>query len=236
MNLIMPVYIVNEDILRLTKEAVASFGEVKLIIIDNASPLGGGYLRSIADIYVRNPVNLGYAKAVNQGLRLSVDAEFIAIANNDIRVSPNWQEVARSVLLGNSLAYSCHFRMTDYEVPFAYGDEVAYTGKERWCTSSFFVIRNNRSINYYDENFFNSYDDWEYWYRVRLNGRRTAYTNKACYQHQHSSTQSLVSEREIQNNKNKEYFKSKWGDYAEDLFERQFPEQMKQDYWEGFSI
>ena len=85
----MPVWIINEELRVLTMQAIQSLGKVNLIIIDNGSPLGGGYLRSVADIYIRNKKNLGYAKAVNQGIKLSKN-EMKAISNNDIRVSPNW--------------------------------------------------------------------------------------------------------------------------------------------------
>ena|SRR3990167_7112856 len=231
---VMPVWITQEDTLDLTKNAIHSLGKVRLIIVDNASTLGGGYLRSVADVYIRNQTNLGFAKAINQGLKVS-NSKLKACVNNDTRISPNWQDVARDTLITESV-YSCHFRMTDYDTPFAYGDKTYYHGKERWCTTSFFVINAEKALFYFDENYLNSYDDWDYWYTVRKAGLQTAYTNKACYQHQHSHTQKLIPEREANDKKNKEYFKDKWGDCAENLFERDFPEQMKQDYWGGFAL
>ena len=138
-DVIMPVWIINEELRVLTMQAIQSLGKVNLIIVDNGSPLGGGYLRSVADIYIRNKENLGYAKAVNEGLKLSKN-EMKAVSNNDIRVSPNWQEVAMEVFEDDDV-YSCHFRMTDYETPFTYGDQIFIGGRERWCTSSFFVIK-----------------------------------------------------------------------------------------------
>lgn len=233
MDLILPCYLINADLIDLTARAIESFGEVHRIIIDNGSIIGGGFLRSQAHVYIRNNQNIGYAKAVNQGLKLCTEG-YIAIANNDVRVSPNWQQVAEKVL-EESNTYSCHFRMTDYDTPFKYGEETFNTGKERWCTSSFFVIKNLSSL-LYDERYLNSYDDWDYWMRVRNKGFHTAYTNRACYQHHHSSTQILVPDREIQNQKNREYFKSKWGSYPEDLFSKEFPDQMMLDYTRGFDL
>ena len=233
-TVILPVYILNNDLLTLTTNAIQSFGKVNLIVVDNASPIGGGYLRSVADVYIRNKENLGYAKAVNQGLKLA-KSEFIAIANNDVKVSTNWQEVAKEVFAQNDNIYSCHFRMTDYDIPFAYGDKIAVGGMERWCTSSFFVIESWKP-QLYDENYFNSYDDWDYHKRVRESGLKQAYTNKACYQHKHSTTQLLIPDREENNQRNREYFKTKWGEYAEDLFAQEFPDQMKEDYQKGFDL
>ena len=239
MIVILPVYIANEELLQLTKNTIESLGDVGLVIIDNASPLGGGYLRSVAEIYVRGKENFGYAKAVNQGLSL-IHNDIVAIANNDIRVSPNWLTVTQEVFEEPDV-YSCHFRMTDYDVPFQYGNTIASMGKERWCTSSFFVIKTrdekgNLRKFYYDENFINSYDDWDIHYRIRDAGLKTAYTDKACYQHHHSSTQQIIPNREEQNIKNREYFKKKHGSYPEDLFAIQFEDQMKQEYWKGFQL
>lgn len=232
-TVIMPCWIVNEELVELTKNAIDSLGEVTLILIDNASPIGGGLLRERADIYIRNRENLGYAKAINEGLKLA-RTKLIAITNNDIRVSPNWQEVAREVL-EEPRTYSCHLRMTDYDVPFQYGQKTVYQGMERWCTGSFYVIGWRRPF-FYDENFLNSYDDWDLFKRVRAWALQTAYTDKACYQHHHSFTQKQLPEHAENNRRNVEYFIKKWTAPAETLFAEEFPEQMKIPYSQGFNL
>lgn len=233
-GVILPVWVVNEQLLQLTKDCIESLGDVYLCIIDNNSLVGGGYLRSKADLYVKNHENLGYAKAVNQGLKL-ISNKLIAIVNNDTRISPNWQEVAREVLQDKEI-YSCHFRMTDYERPFEYGHTTHKTGKERWCTSSFFVVNTTDMRFFYDEGYLNSYEDWDMHYMVHKAGLSTAYTDRACYQHLHSTTQQLVKEREENNTKNREFFKEKWGEYAEDIFARDYPLQIGLPYSDGFNI
>ena len=234
-SVVIPCYINREELLQLTKQAVPTFGECELIVIDDCSPMGGGYLRSIADIYIRNKENLGYAKSVNRGLKLAT-GNYIAVANNDIRVSPNWQSVAEEVFGKDEQCYSCHFRMTDYEVPFKYGHTTHYTGKERWCHASFFVINPAKVKVYYDENFFNTYDDWDYWKSVRSMGYKQAYTDKACFQHIHSATIPSMVGHDNRNKENAEFFKDKWGDYAEKLFEKEFPLQVGLPYADGFNI
>jgi GT2 family glycosyltransferase len=233
MNVIMPVWIHNYETLALTKNAIESLGIVNLIIVDNGSDVGGGYLRSVANTYIRNCSNLGYAKAVNEGLKLA--SGLVAVSNNDIQVSPNWQEVCTEVLKDKN-TYSCHPRMTNYDIPFEYGNTTVLHGKERWCTGSFFVLDRSKLDFLYDENFLNSYDDWDMWYRVRKGGFNTAYTDKCCYQHHHSFTQVQIPEREENNKKNAEYFKTKWGATAEELFEQMYPEQMNVPYEEGFKL
>lgn len=49
---------------------------------------------------IMNPTNLGYSKAVNQGLRLVLAGDFdpIVMLNNDVRVTPRWLEKLRHYL------------------------------------------------------------------------------------------------------------------------------------------
>lgn len=233
-SLILPAYIPDEKLLSLTRNAVASFGDVELIAIDDGSPLGGGYLRSVADIYIKNKENLGYAKSVNRGLKLASN-KYIAIANTDVRISMNWKEVALEVFK-NPECYSCHFRMTDYDTPFEFGNNIIYEGKERWCHASFYVINTEKAKFLYDEEYVNTYDDWDLFFTVRGMGYKQAYTDKAQFQHIHSATIPNMPKHDEKNKANREYFKTKWGDYAEALFRKQFPKQMVIDYRSGFQL
>jgi GT2 family glycosyltransferase len=98
--IVMPVWINDEETLSLTENAVSSIKNDKtaFFIVDNGSTLGGGKMRELADVYIRLKTNLGYAKAVNLGLKTCLGANAVAVANNDIRVSPNWMEVASEIL------------------------------------------------------------------------------------------------------------------------------------------
>lgn len=227
-DVILPVWATDSETINVTESAVESLkGAGRLIIIDNGSTIGGGQLREWADVYVRNKTNLGYARAVNQGLNLA--GEIVAVANNDIRVSPNWLEAVRDVENHYSRVISgkwgtIHFRMIPYNEPFKYGSEIMSFGRERWCSGSFFVMRNRWQ---FDENLLNSYDDWDLQYRIRKDRYYTVYTNKAAYQHLDSYTQQKVEKREDNNKRNREHFKLKHGEYPEVIWETKFPEQYK---------
>lgn len=224
MRVIMPVWAKDADLISLTENAINSLREndVKITIIDNGSPIGGGALREWADEYVRNPVNLGYAPAVNQGLKLHT-GEIVAISNNDIRVPKQWISVSEEILKDPKVC-SVHFRMIPYDQPFNAGNETWVEGKERWCSSSFFVVR---ADHLYDEHYFNTYDDWDFWKTWRTEGFKQAYTNKAEYQHLDSSTVNRMEKHLITNQENREYFKKKWGKYPEEDFAESFPDQIK---------
>ena len=233
---IIPCWNINEEIHRLTQFSVDSINEAEkteMIIVDNGSTFGAGYMREVADIYVRNQKNLGYPAAVNQGLALA-SGDIICISNNDIRVPKNIFKVGRLILQDKKVG-SVHFKMQPYDTPFDFGDKVWMTSKERWCTSSFFLIKREALPDgLYDLNYgMGGYDDWDFWHRVRhLNGWTTAYTNKSAYQHWGSWT--LLKIPRFKMDENREYFKKKYGKYAEDIWMKKYPKQMKKVYYENF--
>lgn len=227
----MLTYDINPQLADFSVAAVNSLkqtsGEFEFVIVDNGSPYGAGAIRPNADIYIRNKENIGYPGAVNQGVTLS-HGEFICISNNDIRVSPNWMEVAEEVFKDPTVG-TLHFRMIDYDAPMELGNETWVGGKERWCSSSFFVVR-REAFQGYDEAYgAGGYDDYSHHHRMREKGWKQAYTNKAVYQHKDSSTYVAMDDgksRTERDKKNREYFKQKHGEYPDILFAREFPEQM----------
>lgn len=228
-------YNFNEDLSNLTRQAiysVKSSSDGKLIIVDNASAVGGGMMREEADIYVRNKNNLGYPAAVNQGVYLS-EEPLIAISNNDIRISPNWVEITEDIMK-DPVVGTVHFRMIPYDQEFNHGDETWIGGKERWCTSSFFVVR-REAFQGYDANYgAGGYDDYSHHYRMRKNGWKMAYTNKVEYQHMDSITYRTMEtkdKRSERDNKNREYFKKTFGEYPDVQFNNEFPDQVSQPYF-----
>lgn len=107
-DIIMPVW--NE--LDVTKECVDSILKhthypYRLVIIDNASAEPTrDYLRALKnknDIsmeLIRNEENLGFVKAVNQGIRFS-DAPYICIMNNDTIATDGWLDIMISAMENN---------------------------------------------------------------------------------------------------------------------------------------
>lgn len=225
---VMPVWVTDEETLYLTKAAVESIKaepEARMIIIDNGSTHGQGLLRELADLYIRNKENLGYAKAVNQGLKLA--GSVVAVANNDIIASNNWWDMAKRILINFPNVGSVHFRMDEYNSTKPLGEEYWVEGKERWCTSSFFVVRNGQL---YDEIYLNSIEDWDYWRTLREKGYTTAYTNAAAYRHKDSHTQQKIIDRQENDQKNRAYYFEKYRETPEEWFARLYPEQLNISY------
>ncbi len=98
-DIIIPVW--NQ--LQLTKDCIEHIIKntrhpYKLVIIDNGSERQTEeYLKGIDRdsrlqvTLIRNEKNLGYVKAVNQGLRAS-DADYVCLLNNDTKVGEQWLE------------------------------------------------------------------------------------------------------------------------------------------------
>jgi GT2 family glycosyltransferase len=232
-SVIMPVWVTDDNLYELTKNALASLGTgFELVIVDNGSTIGADQFLGVSDIYIRNKENLGYPKAVNQGLKLS-NGDLIAVVNNDIRISPNWIESTQDIFEKTERLGSLHFKMVGYDEPFGLGVTMWETGKERWCTGSFFVWNRQaiEAIGGMDEAYgLGGYDDWDWHHRMNhILDWKSAYTNGVSYQHKDSSTQLLrvPEERSETDKKNRKYFKKNFGKYPEEIWEEKYPEQMK---------
>lgn len=251
---IVPCWINDEETNQLTKDALLSMKntdqEAQIIVIDNGSELGGGFMREIADIYIRNSENLGYVQAVNQGFKLAT-GELIAVCNNDIIVPHGWKEVAEDVFRHDKIG-CLHFRMVPYDQEAVKGVGIAYEGKERWCTNSFYITSRyfldqlkdiEEKLEPYpgliDENYGRGIDDdYDFHNRVFAAGYKSVYSDKVSYRHMmtHSFNKLPTNSREAERKHNREYFITKWGKDPEIMFQERWPDQWAQDYWPGFVI
>ena len=243
-SVIIPAWVVNDELYDLTGKTLQSlhnsigWNDCELIIVDNASTIGSDQLLPNCDIYIRNKVNLGYPKAVNQGLKLA-KGDLVAVVNNDIRISPNWIKTTQEVFSRLKNAGSLHFKMVEYDAPFNLGDAVWDKGKELWSHGSFFVWRKEASKDLIwpiDENYgLGGYDDYDWQLRMRNRGWTTVYTNSAAFQHKDSSSQNKLDQtkRKERDDKNREYFKKTHGEYPDILWKKLYPEQFLRP-WKPF--
>lgn len=226
----------NSELHELTQKAMETLKGDEKILVDNGSPLP---LDGWADITILNLKNLGYPAAVNQGFKKAT-GDLIAVANNDIRVSSNWRQVAKEIFEENPKVGSVHFKMIPYDEPFQLGYDTFIGGKERWCHASFYVIRKEAipKGGYFVGYDKGGYDDYDFFHRMRdLNGWKQAYTNRAQFQHRDSSTYMALDKRDgdraERDQKNRELYKERFGEYPDIQFANLFPEQMK-EAWKPF--
>src|SRR3990167_9920095 len=96
-SIIMPVFNVDFPLLHYTGHALGSIryfagdNPIEIIIVDNASPIGVETDDWHADKLILNKENLGYVKAVNQGIRAAF-GEYLAIICTDVQVYEHWIE------------------------------------------------------------------------------------------------------------------------------------------------
>jgi GT2 family glycosyltransferase len=90
---VMPSFIVTEELQTLATNAIKSFKEhsdVTLISVDDGSPMDTKFLKRLSDVYLRNRKNSGFGPTCNKGFGWIFKHEpedcYILCANNDIRI------------------------------------------------------------------------------------------------------------------------------------------------------
>ncbi len=197
----------------------------RLILIDNGSDLATrDYLKAVAAgrgtdvILIRNEENLGFVKAVNQGLKAS-NGSYVCVMNNDTIPTPGWlenlvefAESHEDVGLMNPLCDG------PSEIPI---DEYARSlakNKTRYmevnqCFGFCMLIKREviDKIGYLDESFgMGCYDDTDYSMRAGRAGYRCVCVHSSYVHHVHGISFKALGNREgIVTECEKEYFK-KW--------------------------
>lgn len=91
------------DLCRACLRSVAEHSrDYRLIFVDNGSPEFDTIepdLQQMPHLLIRNETNLGFVKAINQGLRASV-APYVVLLNNDAEAVPRWLHKLRTPLRG----------------------------------------------------------------------------------------------------------------------------------------
>ncbi len=185
----------------------------KVIIIDNASEDGSShYIKENYPDYtiVQNHENLGFATAVNQGIKAS-DTDYVFLLNNDVELEKNCifnllkcidKDKNTFAVSSKMIQYDDRDRMDDA------GDEYTLLGwtkkvgnnkspelytKEKEvfsaCAGASIYRRSIlEEIGYFDENFFAYMEDVDISYRARIHGYKCLYCPKAVVYHVGSGT------------------------------------------------
>lgn len=209
----------------------------KLWIVDNASSdrtsqLLLDYQRRIPSLeIIQNSKNEGCARAWNRGIRaaLEEDATLIGVVNNDIVLGPQWD---RGLI---------QFWRNARPQPRVFSpsvDEGKLEGFEEraglFCSRNFERVRRKmrsealfveaelfKKVGLFDEDFFVSFEDADFYLRLRENNIHPVTTGAARVWHQQkSSRKDLGADHEIQG---QEIFRRKWPD----------PKVLRKSGWEA---
>ena len=139
----------------------------ELVLVDNGSVVGTRLLIQNADIYVRNTQNLGFAPAVNQGLKLAT-GRWLVVMNNDITVTPGWLRNMQGAWTDSIGAVSTHLAGQDPERTAGIQEAQPMTMfGALWLTRREVVD----TVGYMDEGYeYGFWEDRDYWMRVTQAG------------------------------------------------------------------
>lgn len=234
-DIIVPVF----NLVELTKDFVESVqkqNNYNLILIDNGSDRPArDYLRSLVTqgiaTVIRNDENLGYIKAINQGLRLS-SSPLVLFCNNDtvmpIGLLDKLREGARYydivAPLTNNVSNAPNRLLVSY--PFAtlsklelFAKSIAKTNKNKHEAAEFvfghcMLVKKEvlESIGGLDERFgMGNYDDLDFCERARRQGFRIGLIKYAfIYHHCHATFNASGIDVDALISTNQEVYDKKW--------------------------
>lgn len=203
----------------------------RLIIIDNGSdPETREYLDGLKGekylglLLIHNEKNLGFVKAVNQGLRIS-DAQYICIMNNDTIATDGWLEEMIEVMSSDprigilNPSSNTSNQSPDRGEPI---DDYA-SGLKRFklqvqelsvCRGFCMLMRREvlEKVGLFDESFNIGYfEETDYCKRARREGYMLSRAKASYVYHNESSTFRTLEEREKLFKDNEKLYFNKWG-------------------------
>lgn len=219
-DIIIPVY----NRLQLTKDCLESIlrntdSPYSIILIDNGSDSDtrvylDGFMASHDNLtMIRNGINLGWVKAVNQGIAIS-KSPYVCIMNNDTIVRTEGWLAKLEKILQDGPAIGMVSPLFDAKKRPAYREAFIETD---YCRGHCFMIKREvmNKIGPLDEAFgLGYYDDVDYSFAAAKAGYHSVMASGIVVEHVRNSTFSSVMDgrkiAELQE-KNRAYLESKWG-------------------------
>lgn len=204
----------------------------ELLIVDNGSDEPVQYFAGQNNYRcIRNEKNLGFAGAVNQGIR-NTNGEYVAILNNDCIVTPGWLErmiahIEEDDTIG-IVAPLTNYAATEQQIDAKYKNEDAlyrfsedlyrkHKGERREMkkvVGMCMVIprRVIEEVGLFDTRFgIGNFEDDDYCLRVRLAGYKVVCARDVFLHHEGGVTfKSMNVDYKVQIKKNAEIFSAKW--------------------------
>ena len=188
-------------------ETVRETSKVELIVVDNGSTLGQHMMMEYADVYIRNQKNLGFTRAINQGVMLATK-EYLVIGNNDYFVEKGWEETLIDVLKNNPKYMTI--------TPYTGGKKPEGVKSDIWecfLPGSWYMIRKENFIHYglYDEQFKNIFSDSDMAKKFYAVGYFMGETDRTKAEHYGSATINKCHDNDTEYKETLAKFLNKWG-------------------------
>lgn len=225
-SIIVPIITDTKELVEMTLKCIAAIAnttrqnKIELIIVDNGSKLPA-YFRP--DIHLRNPINIGYGPAINQGIKLS-HGKYIVAMNNDVFAEEGWLDplirtleedpmigVVRPIAVGES-AYGAENAKRKFGEPSLIIDQKDFHG---FC----YLLKRETLDNlledghYFDEQYAPAYcEDMDMWVRLTKAGYKMARNTDSKVQHLGGATSGAIAQKgEVDLNANRIKFFKKHG-------------------------
>ncbi len=225
------------DGLRWTRECLEAVKQhtqspYEIIVVDNASADGtGAWARRAGARVIRNKTNLGFAKAINQGMT-AARGRWLVWLNNDVVVTPGWLErlidcaerapwiaavgPCTDVTVGSQRVAAPPFKTARDLAMFSEAWALRYAGQAEGVprlTGFCVLIKREavRLVGLLDERFgIGTYEEFDYCLRLRQAGYDLAVARDVFVRHHgHKSFRSFAAMAE-QARLNRELFLDKW--------------------------
>jgi len=227
-SVIMPVFNVDYPLMHYTGHALSSIryfagdNPIEIIIVDNASPVGVKVEDWHADKIIQNKENLGYVKAVNQGIRASF-GEYLAIICTDVQVYENWVDDMKDALKHVDMVYgkpmygevfSRMIEARDHRAEWLDKTVEESLNNDTRDGSALFTTKDmfNRLGDLFDERFLNYAADVDLTRRMTEAGMKVAGSERLRTFHISHATGFLVAGDAEQMNVDKKEYADKWAD------------------------
>jgi len=191
----------------------------RLIVVDNKSDsVTIGYLRGLKDTLedrltlIDNSENLGWIKAVNQGLKIST-APYMCVMNNDVIVSAGWLDNMVDIMDKNQRIGLMNPRWEKGKFEGLKGDYI----ETDWCRGFCVLIKREviDNIGYFDEAYgFGYWEDHDYSVRAIKAGYICGLALNSFVEHiKNVSVKSAMKQKEWDElfARNRDIFEKRWG-------------------------
>jgi GT2 family glycosyltransferase len=188
---IVKCQLLDDDLLEMTKEAVATIKPYvdELILVNLGSVVGLEWMKTQGVVIDSDPT-LGFPRFVKNGMEKAT-GEYVAILNNDIKFQGDWVTPLIEEFKEPNTAL-VHPKMLNWTDEYKSGDMLLFNPdpKQGMFFSAFIVDKKiyEKLGGWATEYDFWGYDDWDYYYRLLLAKYNAIWTDKVCYWHKGGAT------------------------------------------------
>ena len=216
-SIIIPSYLVTPKLVALETQCVESLrkttkDEYEIIIVESGDfEIDDDINTHIMFLGKQTP----FAKAVNIGVRRS-EGEYIVVCNNDTVHPYNWQQLILNTFDSGPDCVVASIMSTEWNQPVQNDITEGYFGGF-WCIKR----KDWERVGELDERFIMSFEDADYWLRVRELGGKVLMNRFGQITHHARQSVDLDTDKHMeQYYKNKELFNQKWKFSQDEWFER----------------